>query len=719
MKRLLPSLLAVLIAVPLIACSDDEETEEPDEFGSLTISDQELEEPDEVTIDEVVSVGPGAVVIYEDDGGDAGDELGRVDVDDGEASDLTVELSRAIEGEEEALLGSLYDEEEDLALDEEGDVIMAYFTATYEEEEEPEEPASLSIDDQELDAEEADQITVAEVVAREDGSVAIYEDDGGEAGDEVGSVDVDAGESSDLTVELSRDAEDDEMFYGKLLDGAGDVVEYDEQEVMDSFTVTIEEEEPEPEVTASVTAEDQTTDDESADWVTVAEASISEADGFVVIHEDDDGPGDVIGYEFIEDGEHEDVEVELDEALELGETTLHAMIHVDDPADQDFTFGENDEDPPVLDENDDPIMDEFTVEVVEADETTIEASDQILEAKPLDVVTVDTVIYDGGDAWVVIKDTGDQKLGKTLLDGEEDDVFNDIEVQLDDDVDGERELTAKLYEEVEPEGELDLGEDDQIEVDGTPVEDDFTVDLVPNEITVSDPQIGEDDLSTVITIDEVQTRQDGVILEIFADAEDDLLLGEASFDYGIHDDIEVILDRPLADEEELSAELIATDDEVLADASFEADVHENAAAVKFTVSYDGGFEFDAVEPATFDGLVDETETNPELTVYEDWRYTFDYSDYTNQPLEFIYHDGGGLLDPGSEHIYLAYDASENDGTLNEDGDVAWTEDDQIASFNLHEKLYDIGEPLNAYRSSDSEEGGDIDPTEAPALRARD
>ncbi|MDZ7687674.1 MAG: PGF-CTERM sorting domain-containing protein [Halobacteriales archaeon] len=74
-----------------------------------------------------------------------------------------------------------------------------------------------------------------------------------------------------------------------------------------------------------VTFEDQTSDGDS---VVVAESSHAE-DYVVVVHADDEGaPGDILGSEGdLDAGVNENVTVSLDETLDAGEHTLHAMLH--------------------------------------------------------------------------------------------------------------------------------------------------------------------------------------------------------------------------------------------------------------------------------------------------------------------------------------------------------------------------------------------------------
>lgn len=84
--------------------------------------------------------------------------------------------------------------------------------------------------------------------------------------------------------------------------------------------------------------------------VTVDSATIDQ-DGWIVIHPEGDEftpeAGTVLGKEYIESGSHSDVQVNISKDLFVNQS-LFAMLHYDDPADQNLTFSpDNGEDPPV------------------------------------------------------------------------------------------------------------------------------------------------------------------------------------------------------------------------------------------------------------------------------------------------------------------------------------------------------------------------------------
>lgn len=99
-------------------------------------------------------------------------------------------------------------------------------------------------------------------------------------------------------------------------------------------------------VTAEVSVQDQSGDGTT---VTVQEATISGSNGWVAIHLVEGGqPGPVVGAAYIPEGTSQNVSVTLDQPLASSQT-LSAMIHTDDPADQSYTFPEdNSTDSPVM-----------------------------------------------------------------------------------------------------------------------------------------------------------------------------------------------------------------------------------------------------------------------------------------------------------------------------------------------------------------------------------
>lgn len=76
--------------------------------------------------------------------------------------------------------------------------------------------------------------------------------------------------------------------------------------------------------------------------VTIPQATISGADGWVAVRTDDGGePGAVLGWAPIREGENSSAEVPLEETL-ASTQRLYAVLHADEPADGEFTFPDGD-----------------------------------------------------------------------------------------------------------------------------------------------------------------------------------------------------------------------------------------------------------------------------------------------------------------------------------------------------------------------------------------
>lgn len=92
-------------------------------------------------------------------------------------------------------------------------------------------------------------------------------------------------------------------------------------------------------VTGDVTVQDQSGDGAT---VQVQRASISGGNGWVVIHNDANGkPGEDIGWAYLQEGDSSNITVQLDKPISSSQK-LYAMLHVDDPADQNYTFPDGD-----------------------------------------------------------------------------------------------------------------------------------------------------------------------------------------------------------------------------------------------------------------------------------------------------------------------------------------------------------------------------------------
>ena len=183
------------------------------------------------------------------------------------------------------------------------------------------------------------------------------------------NVTLDAGEETNVSLDVSAD-EEGTYFLGVLTRDYGEVQQ---------FNVTEEPEENETEApTANVTFENQTSNGSTV----VVDAANSSDGTFVAIHDASLLEGNVIGSvigvsEYLEQGEHENVSVELFDVSgadfaesELTENqTLIAMPHLDtnDNGTYDFVATDGAEDGPYVNETGQPVVDDafVTVEAME------------------------------------------------------------------------------------------------------------------------------------------------------------------------------------------------------------------------------------------------------------------------------------------------------------------------------------------------------------------
>lgn len=321
-NRWLTTLLVVVFAGLSLACPDDE--------PSITVDDQTLpfDQADVVTIAEADIDNDGFVVIYDDDDGQPGDVMGNSElIEDGTTTNIEAQLDRNAQDNETLWAILHYDaleagefqrpDKQPQVTDDDGQRVMDSFVITIEDP--PPVDLGVTIDDQTLFPDQADVVTVSEATIDEPGFVVIYDDDEGEPGEVIGSSElIDASTTTNFDALLERDAGDGEQLWGVLHydetdagqfedeDEQPPVTDEDDQQIRDSFVVTIED----PPEDATINVSDQTLDELST-IVNVDEVEVLE-DGWVAIHEGAcDDPGDPIGSTFVNAGLSTDVPVEL------------------------------------------------------------------------------------------------------------------------------------------------------------------------------------------------------------------------------------------------------------------------------------------------------------------------------------------------------------------------------------------------------------------------
>ncbi len=239
-------LVASLLVVPAVFAQEV--------TPSVTVSDQAIEDGT-VTVDTVVSDGPGWIVIHTDDDGAPGPVIGQAAVADGENTDVTVEIDT--EAATETLWAMLHEDtgeegtyefpDADPPVQVEGEVVMQSFTITggLPEAEEPVTP-SVTVSDQAI---EDGMVTVDTVVSDGPGWIVIHADDGGAPGPVIGQAAVSDGENTDVTVEIDTEAAT-ETLWAMLHDDTGEEgtyefpdadppVELEGEVVMQSFSTAV------------------------------------------------------------------------------------------------------------------------------------------------------------------------------------------------------------------------------------------------------------------------------------------------------------------------------------------------------------------------------------------------------------------------------------------------------------------------------------------------
>lgn len=223
----------------------------------------------------------------------------------------------------------------------------------------PDAEAGITAEDQPLGVDAT--VTVASVSAPEPGWVVIHADEDGEPGEILGFQPVDAGESTDVRVELDPTRLTGTL-HAMLHVDAGEEGEFEfpgEDEpvtgeqgaiVMQPFDLTGN----------ALGVEEQAPDETNAVNVPLV---LAEQAGWLVIHADEDGePGPVIGFAAVEEGLNTDVQVEIDVAQAT--RTVYAMLHVDTGVEGEFEFP--DEDPPAEGAEGSPIVQPFTLTSISA-----------------------------------------------------------------------------------------------------------------------------------------------------------------------------------------------------------------------------------------------------------------------------------------------------------------------------------------------------------------
>jgi len=413
---LLVGFFTLLLAVPTFA--QDMMTPSVTVDGQVVVNDT-------VRIGEVVSDGPGFIVIHAvADDGTFGDVIGYEPVDTGISYHVVVDIDTTMATG--TLFAMLHTDDNTVGEYEFGSVEGADGPVTVDEEiiTPTFNVEILSASDQFVDG----TVTIDSVTVSQDGFVVIHEGTADEFGAVIGFAPVSAGTTTDVAVELDGDATDviwpmlhvdnetmGEYEFGEV-EGADGPVSIDGAVATKPIYTVPHMRVPDQ---AIVPGDSQELTGATLDVNSV----LSDGPGFIVIHADngEGAPGEVIGFQTVEDGLTTDFVVGLE-----GEATptLFPMLHVDDNTVGEYEFGE-------VDGADAPVSVDGDVVVFPIDASPSITYAGILEGNML---TIEKAVIDEGGWLVIHADNGEGAPGdvigaKRISEG----VNFDVTVELDED----------------------------------------------------------------------------------------------------------------------------------------------------------------------------------------------------------------------------------------------------------------------------------------------
>ena len=428
LSKILGLILVLAVTFPAFA---------QDMMSPAVVVDGQVVVDDTVRIDEVVSDGPGFIVIHAaDDEGGFGDVIGHTRVTSGVNKNVVVHIDTA--NATDTVFAMLHEDTGEMGTYEFGTVEDADGPVTVDDQliSPTFNVAILSANDQFVDG----SVMIDSVVMAEDGFVVIHAGDEDSFGEVIGFAPVSAGVSTDVMVELTGDPTDviwpmlhfdtgaeGEYEFGSVEGADGPVVIDGTVATMPIWTV------PHIRVPNQIVLHGDGMD-MMGNGSVLAKSVLSDGPGFLVIHaagEAEDGslaPGEVIGVAEVADGLSRDVVIELDG---VPSPILYPMLHVDTGEEGTYEFG-------TVEGADGPVITDMGVVTF-----PINASPSIQYDGTLDgnLLTIEQAVIDA-DGWLVIHaDNGEGSFGAVLGASPLREGINfDIEVELD-----EAMMTDTLY----------------------------------------------------------------------------------------------------------------------------------------------------------------------------------------------------------------------------------------------------------------------------------
>jgi len=377
----------------------------------VTVSDQEVVDG-MVTISQVISNGSGWLVVHAQKDGAPGPILGFSPVNDGENSDVLVEID--IDQLTETVYAMLHTDagvvgEFEFPDGPDGPVVVEEKVVTPDFQVFiPVVPSVIVLDQEIMDG----TVTIQEVISDGPGWVVIHAQAEGNPGPILGFSPVSDGTSLDVTVVIDPVGVT-ETFYAMLHTDAGEsgIFEFpggpdapvmvNGEVVAPSFVVSGKGSADQPQVIVS--------DQEIVDGMVTIEEVFSDSPGWLVIHaQAEGGPGPILGLVPVEDGRTIDLMVPID--VTRATEVLYAMLHTNAGETRLWEFPDGDDVPVKVDEQ--VVTPPFQV-IGELPGELVPAVVPIQQEISEPVVNVPLVLSDG-PGWLVIHAQADGAPGSIL-----------------------------------------------------------------------------------------------------------------------------------------------------------------------------------------------------------------------------------------------------------------------------------------------------------------
>lgn len=330
-----PTATATSTIIPTITPTITSEPSQP----SLTASDQLLSEDGQLTIDQVLALESGWVVVYTDEEGETGSVLGFVNVNEGQHEDVLISIDPfqaspvlyAILHVDAGEAGAFEYPGPDQPVIGGSVVVMDEFKVDLQV-----LVPEVTVTDQELT--DDGLIFIDKIVAPKPGWIALQSDRDAEPGELLGFAPVQKGENNDVAIKLNwREASS--TLHAVLYEDAGEMGRFEGPEIDKPFVFG---DTPVVATFRAILPPDILVFDQPVlDGSITVERATSLGPGWVVVYHDDEGKlGNIIGWSQLEDGINHQIVISVTESAVT--PILYLMLHEDQETEGEFGFPRTD-----------------------------------------------------------------------------------------------------------------------------------------------------------------------------------------------------------------------------------------------------------------------------------------------------------------------------------------------------------------------------------------